>query len=213
MSATAGVWVAALLTLMVYSYLVDYDNPFWLLAEHIYMALAFGYSVAYAWQTSIAPALLGSPKSPGVVSGAWWYVIPMLVGLLIYARYIPALRWVARYPMSLWLGYGAGMVVANVPKTFLGQVIGSFYPLWGSKPLSTYLNGWILLLTLLGTLMYFFFTVDRERPLIKAGSWLGRWTIMVALGASFASTLLFRWTLAFGRFQFLLHDWLHVTGG
>jgi len=75
---------------------------------------------------------------------------------------------------------------------------------------STYINGWILLITLLGTLAYFFFTVERKGTGIKLGASIGRWTLMVALGASFASTLLFRWTLAFGRVDFLLHTWLKL---
>jgi hypothetical protein len=207
-STDPGVWAAAVATLMVFSYLLDADNPAWLLIEHIYMALAFGYTIAYAWQNTLRPLFVGARTSPGIATGAWWLAIPVLFALLVYLRYFPRWRWVARYPMSLWLGYGAGVILANVPKTFMGQVVASFYPLWGHLKASTYLNGWVLLITLLGTLAYFFFTVERRGAAMKLGSAIGRWTLMVALGASFASTLLFRWTLAYGRFDFLLHTWL-----
>lgn len=210
MSTDAGVWAAAIGTLMVFSYMIDATNPAWLLVEHIYMALAFGYTIAYSWQNTLRPIIVGAKTSPGIETGAWWLVLPVLFALLVYARYIPRLRWMARYPMSLWLGYGAGVILANVPKTFMGQVVASFYPLWGHAKVSTYINGWILLITLLGTLAYFFFTVERKGTGIKLGASIGRWTLMVALGASFASTLLFRWTLAFGRVDFLLHTWLKL---
>ncbi len=208
MSHDAGVWAAAIATLAAFSYLTGADNPVWLVAEHVYMALAFGYTVAYTWQNTLHPIVVGGPTSPGIATGAWWLIIPVLFALLVYLRYSPTWRWVARYPMSLWLGYGAGVILANVPKTFMGQVVASFYPLWGPKPLATYIDGWVLLLTLLGTLAYFFFTVERRGRAMKVAAGVGRWTLMVALGASFASTVLFRWTLAYGQVTFLVHTWL-----
>jgi hypothetical protein len=85
-SHDAGTWAAAIATLAVFSYLVDAGNPFWLLAEHVYMALAFGYTVAYTWQNTLRPIVVGSAASPGIGTGAWWLLVPIAFALLVYLR-------------------------------------------------------------------------------------------------------------------------------
>ncbi len=183
-------------------------GPGELVAQHVDMPLAFDSTVAYTWQNTRRPIPGGTAASPGMATGAWWLVLPILFALLVYPRYGPRRRWVARYPMSLWLGCGAGVIPANMPKTFMGQVVASFHPLWGNEPITTYINGWIPLIALLGTLAYFLFTVARKGSAMRLGAGIGRWTLMSALGASFAATVLFRWTLAHGQVRFPVQKWL-----
>ena len=45
-----GSWVAAGLTLFIYSFLYK-DNPLFKLGEHLYVGISVGYSVVLAWHT------------------------------------------------------------------------------------------------------------------------------------------------------------------
>jgi len=192
-------WVAAICTIAVFTYLYG-ENPFWRLAEHMYVGLAAAWSVGYQWHAYIKPFITDDLMTHGY----WSLVLPAILGLLIYTRYFPSVAWLARYPLSFWIGYGAGYVLAFTPAVYLNQITASFVKL-------NEINQWILLIALLTTLMYFFFTLRRDNAVMKYGASIGRYAIMVALGANFGSTMLYRFSLFLGRAKFLLVDWLHIA--
>ncbi|MCK4422422.1 hypothetical protein KAW48_11585, partial [candidate division WOR-3 bacterium] len=55
-STSIWIWIAALLTLMIYSFLYK-DNPFYRLAEHIFMGLSLGYTLVILWYDYIIPRI------------------------------------------------------------------------------------------------------------------------------------------------------------
>jgi hypothetical protein len=193
-------WVGGLLTLAVLSYLYA-ENPVWRALEHLYIGLAAGYAVGYAWYSFLRPTLVNDVWR----GGAWYDLLPFGLGLLVYCRYVPRLRSLARYPLAVWVGYGAGYVVTYVPRILLRQVTGSFLPL-------NDLDNALVIASLLGAMVYFFFTVPREHPLLRRTAAFGRWAILVALGASFGGAVLFRYTVLFGRIDFLVRSWLGLGG-
>jgi len=196
---TAQTWVAAICTLAVFSYLYG-ENPFWRLAEHVYVGLAAAWSIAYNFHNYIKPTIM----TDLLEKGYWSYILPIILGLLIYTRYVPNISWLSRYPLSFWIGYGAGYVLAFAPAVYLKQITASFYKLDS-------INAVITLIALLATLMYFFFTVKRDNAIMNIGAGLGRYAIMIALGAGFGSTMLYRFSLFLSRARFLLVDWLKLA--
>jgi len=52
MGTVIGVWIAAGLTLCVYSFLYK-DNPFYKFAEHLYVGVSVGYTIAITWHQAI----------------------------------------------------------------------------------------------------------------------------------------------------------------
>jgi hypothetical protein len=194
----AAVWVAALLTLAVLSYLWR-DNPVWRLVEHLYLGLAAGYGLGYTWHNFLRPVLAGDVLQ----RHQWQELLPLALGVLIYGRYVKGLEWLARFPIAVWVGYGAGYVVAYLPRTLLRQVAASFVSLGD-------LNHLALVACLVGGLVYFSFTLPREHPAVRAAAGVGRWAILVALGASFGSAVLYRFSILYGRFDFLLHTWMRL---
>jgi hypothetical protein len=198
LSTTIGIWVAAILTIFAWTYLYG-DNPLWRIVEYLYVGLAVGYMVGtsildYVWPT----------VARDIPHGHWEYVIPAVIGLLVYFRYGKTSAWLARYPIAVLVGYGAGYQLGFQPRTLLGQIAGSFYQL-------NKFDNWVITVLLLGGLLYFFFTLGKNNPVVKGGSWVGRYGIVLALGASFGSTLLYRYTLFYGRALFILRDWLHLV--
>ena len=57
MISELGIWVSALLTLAIYSFLYK-DNPFYKLAEHIFVGVSTGYLLVVAVINPHPPAIL-----------------------------------------------------------------------------------------------------------------------------------------------------------
>lgn len=118
---TLAAWVGAIFTLAIYTYLWK-ENPVFRLTEHIYAALSVGYSLAYYWHGTLKPAFTENIAK----QKEYYLILAVLVALLIYTRYFPKVAWLARIPMSIWVGYGVGYVLSMIPAPFLTQVTNSF---------------------------------------------------------------------------------------
>jgi hypothetical protein len=199
------VWIGALVTIGLWTWLIDRQNPVFELLQHLYIGLSFAYSIALQWHSYLKPALVK------LEHGQWAYVVPVLLGLMIYTRYFKPVDFLSRWAVAYFVGYGAGYVLAFQPAVFLGQVSGSFVHLWGSDAGAVLAKNWLFFLLLVASLAYFLFTVSRERGVVRYGSGIGRYAIMIALGAGFGATILYRYSLLFGRVYFIFHDWLRLV--
>jgi len=85
-----GGWIAAFLTLAIFSYLYK-DNPFYKIAEHIFVGVSAGYWTSMYFWTQIQPNLFGRlwPKiEPGTLDSAFmkfWYGIYNTLGAVLPA--------------------------------------------------------------------------------------------------------------------------------
>ncbi|MDQ7793508.1 MAG: hypothetical protein RDU89_03720 [bacterium] len=198
----APVWAAALCTLAIWTFLIR-DNPIYRLAEHVMVALAAGWGVGYYYYSYIHPVI----TEELIGQGRWFYIIPIILGLFLYTRFIPSVSWLARYPMSAYIGYGAGYYLAFNAKPFLSQVTASFVSF--SQPAFTgTLNQIVFFICILASLVYFFFTISKERPAMGYASQLGKIVILIALGAHFGNTVLYRYNLFLGRLSYVLGEWM-----
>lgn len=198
---TTGVWVAAILTLFCYSYLFA-DNPLYRIAEHAYIGVAAAWGMILQIDQQIRPTITRSIAQ----EGRWWLIIPMVLGALIYTRYINKIAYVARYTVAFMVGVGSGVVLTRDFKTsVINQMIDTMRTWKGPGGIENFL----VLVGVVTTLAYFFFTL-KHRGAIGVAAKVGRFTMMVALGAAFGNTVMARVSLLLGRLQFLLGDWLHI---
>jgi len=193
-----AIWTQAICILAVYTYLYK-DNPIWRIAETCYLALATSYWWVYMWYNYVWPTITQNVLD----KGEWHYIFAIILGLLIYFRYVPSLAWIARYPMSFWVGYGTGYVLGFTPAVWMDQVTASFVPLNSVENV-------LIFVGILATLTYFFFTLAKENPVVKGVAEVGKWYIMIALGSAFGNTVLYRWNLFLSRANTLIYDWLQV---
>jgi len=197
MSATAGIWLAALGTLAMMSLLIK-ENSYYRLFEHLFIGMSAGHALVLGINnvktTAITPLFQG---------GKTLLIVPVLLGCALYTRYWKNVAWMSRIPIALLTGVGAGLGIKGaVQAQFLDQIKATFLPL---NTVSNVLFG----LGVVSTIWYFFFVYKQP----KAVSWLpvvGRWTMMVTFGASFGNAAMGRLSLLIGRFQFLLRDWLKL---
>ncbi len=196
-----GIWCAAFMTLFLFSY-IFVDNPFYKFAEHAYIGVAAAYGMVLQIDQMIRPTI----KNSIARDGEYVLIIPIILGLLIYARYFKNISYLARYTVAFMVGVGAGVVLAREFRSyFVLQMTDTMRPVVGAGGIENL----IVMIGVVTTLTYFFFTLQ-HRGFVGATAKIGRFTMMVALGAAFGNTVMARVSLFLGRVQFLLGEWLHI---
>jgi hypothetical protein len=197
MGTLIGIWIAAFLTLAILSFLYR-DNPFYKLAEHVYVGISAGYWIIYVWCFDVWPQLVVHFRERTGVE-KWILVVPAILGLMMLSRWFPKLAWVSRWPIAFTVGIGAGLgMTGDVQGYIIPQVQATLLPLGN-------LNYVLLVVGTAATIVYFYFSRP-HRGALGALSRLGIVFIMVAFGASFGYTVMARISLLIGRFHFLLAD-------
>lgn len=223
-----GIWVAAFLTLCIYSFLYR-DNPLYRFAEHLFVGISVGYGIVLSIHEGFIP-LAWNPIWASLTGDSLtglWKLIPIAFGLLFFARLSPRHTWLIRYPIAILIGYGAGIAIPNMLRanifeqtqgtiapfsTIHSQVTGIAVDPMSSGDLTAYTIGAVLMVIgVICTLTYFFFSVEHRGPI----SWLSKVGIcflMVGFGSAFGNTVMGRVTLLIQRVDFLLSDWIGSIG-
>jgi hypothetical protein len=84
-----GTIIAALMTVMILSYLIG-DNPLFRVATHLFIGVAAGYAGVVAWGSVIRPSLV-SPVLENGLSGLLDYqvLIPLILVILLLFKLWP----------------------------------------------------------------------------------------------------------------------------
>lgn len=200
-----GAWVAAGLTLFIYSFLYK-DNPFFKFSEHLYVGVSLGYTIVRIYYD----VMLKTLYSPLIQDKRWWLILPAMLGLLILTRFIPRIAWLSRISFAFVVGFGSGVAIPRVISSFiLQQIEGTIKPLasisgHGSIIFSlSHLNSLLILIGVVTVLIYFFFSME-HKGIIAIASRIGVYFLMISFGAAFGYTVMARMSLLIGRFDDLI---------
>jgi len=202
-----GIWVAAIFTLAIYSFLYK-ENPLYRLAEHLVVGISMGYSIVIAYTRVLLPRLI----EPLAAGENWLLLVPGLLGILYITRFFPKIAWLSRYPIAFVMGTAMGVgFPLSMKALVLRQLEATMLPVYESgMSIDLVIGNIILILGTLAALIYFFFSKPHKGWFFGTGSRIGIWVIMVGFGATFGFTVMGRVSLLIGRIQFLLVDWLGV---
>jgi hypothetical protein len=213
-STDIGVWIAALLTLGIFSFLYK-DNPVYKFCEHLFVGVSAGYWVVLTYFSVVRPNLLdplwqGFHQSPPGAS-TWFLLIPLVLGVMLFSRFFPRGDWLSRWPIALILGvYPALRITGFAQGDFVEQLHGTILPFWGTPTFWDAVNNVILVVGLLTTLVFFFFSKEHTGA-FGATAKVGVYFLMVSFGASYGYTVMARISLLIGRVMFLLQNWLGLV--
>lgn len=203
-STDPQIWIAAFLTIAATSYAFR-DNIVFKFAENTYIGVAAGHLVImgvknirdYGWAH--------------LAQGEFIYAVVFLLGILLYARYHGEYYWLYRYPIAFLVGNGIGISIrAAIHSDFTVQIAATATPLIASDAMGT-INNIIMFVGVITALSHFIFTYEGIHQ--GALGWspkIGRWMILLALGASFGNTVMTRFGMYQGRVVFLLREWLQI---
>jgi hypothetical protein len=203
---TIGIWVAAGLTLMMFSFIYR-DNVFFKFGEHLYLGVSVGYFINIQFWQVIKPDLIRELT----IEHNYLVLIPAILGVFILLRLVPSLSWLSRMSFAFYIGGFAGLAIPNVIHGYLlpqlAETLRPFNQGWGAN-----LNQLVILVGVFSVLIFFFFSLEHKR-VVGGISRVGLFFIMVGFGASFGYTVMARISLLIGRFQFLIYDWLQPLFG
>ena len=196
--------LAALMTLAIFSFLLG-DNPVYKFAERLWVGVSTGYWTMLLYHTSF----MDKVWDPIVHQGQFVYIIPTLLGILMWFRLSPKLGWLSRYALAFYIGISTGVFIPLSFKTALFlQVEGTVRPLHGNL---AGLNYVLVLIGFICSLAYFFFSKPHKGA-FGVASKVGIYTLMVGFGAGFGMTVMGRVALLVQRVIFLRDYFLALAG-
>jgi len=188
--------IGASFTLMVLS-LMYRESILYRFAEHTAIGFILGITLYVGCET------LRTKGVAPIVAGDYIYIFPFIIGFLLFARLSKKYYWVARWPTAIIAGIGSGLALRGaVFAMFIDQIVATAKPLVAADPLTS-LNNIVLLIALLGTLSYFFFTFKHTGPLGISAK-IGRYAMMIFFGASLGAAVLSNTTFVIGAIDFLV---------
>src|SRR3972149_6459976 len=101
-----GLWLAAFLTLGIYSFLYR-DNPWYKLSEAIFIGLSAGFwVVTLFWDNFYRKFWIGKGDDYMLWVGA-------ALGFLMLMRLVPKVGWISRWSLAFIVGATAGLWMMN----------------------------------------------------------------------------------------------------
>jgi hypothetical protein len=164
------------------------------IATSIWIGSVTGIRVAEAVRNIYFKTLV--PISGGDI--AW--VIPVLLGCLLFFRYSKKLRFIVRYPSAIMAGAATGVAIA-------GMAIAQLWAQALSTANITNVDSAIIAIWVVLIILYFILTVEHKGSfgyLTQAG----RLALMMTFGAGTATYAIARFSQVIGRFQLILYTWL-----
>ncbi len=196
-STNPEVWIAGIFTVAMFSFLYK-ENIVFRYAENIFVGFGGAHALVLGYQNIKDAAVI-----PLIEKGQYSQLIPIAIGLLLFARFVKGGRPLSNIPSAFLYGLGAatalrGIVLAQVVQQVAETIM---------VPKS--IDDVVMILGVLLSLSYFVFTYSHLTVVEKMGR-LGRAFIMVAFGAQFGNYVMGRASTMIGRLNFILADWLGI---
>jgi hypothetical protein len=184
-------------TLSIYSLLYK-NNPFSVWAEHTFVGMAQAYAFAIALDYIRDYAITPLSK------GNYWAIIPVILGLMTYFRFVDSFRWLARFPVALSIAVGMGVSLrAMIQAQFLSQISATILPLFVGGDMMATFGNIVIVLAVVTSITFFYFSKPHEGAL-GAGSKIGYYFLYIAFGIYFGNVYMGRVALFNGRMGDLL---------
>ena len=209
MLETAGVVVGAVLTLLIFSYVLG-DNPLYRLALHLFVGALVGYSLGIVFRevfiTMVLARLLTNPLA---------IVFPLVLGILLLFKGFPRQAYVGNFSVAYLVGVGTAVAISGA---LMGSIVpqvratsGALSPDSLQLSRAGLLDGVLIVIGTTCTLMAFTFTAEGQRGLagawariVKMLAWVGRVFLIFAISIAFAGALTASLSVFIGRIQYIL---------
>lgn len=200
-----GIWLAALLTLGIFSFLYK-DNILYKVSEAIFVGISAGYwFITYFWDNIYKKAWQDT-----VHAHHYYLIVGVILGILMLMRLFSGAGWIARWPIAFIVGATAGLkLMVFLTTDAIAQVHATVSNLGMARSAAEIVGQSVVAAGTFAALIYFFFSKEHKGAFGGAAKF-GTWVLMITFGASFGYTVMSRMSLLIGRVDFLLTDWLRL---
>jgi hypothetical protein len=203
LAGTVATWTAALVTILVWAYLVG-ERRLFRLAQHLLAGLATGYVVLLAVREVLMPRLM-EPIGSGSTNPLLW-IAAVLVLAMAAAAWLP--RSIVAIPVAV-------LVAATAAFALGGAVAGTLMPQLGAALVAPglapgQLVGAIISLVITVLVLLAFLHGAPRRRVVVGAAGAGRWLLLGGIGGWLGFLLVSRLSLLVDRVAFLLNGWLGI---
>lgn len=185
------------MVISVWSYLFK-ENIFSKTATTITIAIstmhAFMYNTKNAYDMAVRP----------IIEGDFLYIIPIVLGLLLFTRLSSKYSWLASYSYSVSLGLGTGATLSTLFSSNVAKLIVNTanQPFIGTS-LFEQASGLLLFIGVLLAITYWVFTREAT-GIFGMGVRIGRWFLMISIGLLYAEDVVWSQSLFVAAMEMVL---------
>jgi len=179
------------------------DNPFFRVGQMAVMGSSIAHFILLNMQT-----VRDNAWTP-LLNGDILMVIPLVLGLLMYARLKKSIAWLSRYPSSVLIGIGTGVMIAG---TVSGQVLDQIAITITDVFNGGGINAMIIAIGVVTSITFFVFTKEHTGVVGKSAS-IGRKFLMISLGANWSGEIVWYLTQLVGRLMYIKNFLTALMGG
>lgn len=194
LSSDPWIWVQAIVVLCVFSFLYK-DNPIFSSAQNFYVGCAAGHGIILAIQS--LRSLVVTPLSQGKLN----VILPIILGLMLLARFFKNYTWLSRIAMAVPVGVGAGVALRAIPGAQILRQVSATVANTGS------VDAWIMILGVISTIVFFLFTTKQGGPVPVLGK-VGLGFMCITFGVTFAGAILTYISIFYGPAGIVFGNWL-----
>lgn len=213
----AGLVLGAVLTLMIFSYLIG-DNFLYRLALYLFVGALVGYSFGIVLREVLIKMALGQLRENLIL------IVPLVMGLwLFFFKRIPKLAYLGNFALAFLIGVGTAVALSGALLGILVPQIAATGRVLSRASLSSFrlgmLDGLLIVVGTVCTLMAFTFTVGKQRG--AAGMWsrvvgvvakVGRLFLLFAFGVALAGSVTAALSIFIGRILYFIDVYFRVMG-
>ena len=179
------------------------DNPFFRVGQMAVMGSSIAHFILLNMQN-----VYNNAWTP-LMGGDILMVIPLVLGLLMYSRLKKSTAWLARYPSSVLIGIGTGVMVAG---TVSGQVLDQIAVTITDVLNGGGINSMIIAVGVVTSITFFVFTKEHT-GVVGSSAKIGRKFLMISLGANWSGELVWYLTQLVGRLMYVKNFLTALMGG
>jgi hypothetical protein len=228
-----GLFFSMALTLMVLSYILG-DNPLFRVAEHIFVGVSIAYGILVAWHLVLVPTFFAGGFSNDMAAKIPPAVLCFLLIFKIQPRQSEVTASLGSIGLAFLVGVGAALAIGGALfGTLLPQVtatasidLSPAAAAYADAPGGNFffdndfLSNIVVLIGTVGTLFYFTFTYRPKgfmggfrEGFVNFWAGMGRWVILITMGALFSNTVSARIALLLSRVVFLVEGVQRLISG
>ncbi len=195
-STDPAMWLMAFIVLSLISFVFK-DNPAFRIAENIYVGAG-----SRPYDRSRGKNVTGLGLYPLLEQGKFSRLIPIILGLTLFARYSKKYAYVGRYAIAASSWHGNRYCSSRnciCPDSISGKEATLFAP--------DNFNNLVIIIRVTATICFFLFTTTQNK-MVRAYSAVGKYFILVSLGLTFATAVFTEVSLYLGSISLLLDNWL-----
>jgi hypothetical protein len=188
--------------------LVIGENPIYRISERLLVAVTLGYALALSIYTVLEKCWIP------MIGGKWIYIIPFILGFLLYTQLSGKYSWLIRYPVSVMTGTNIGLLMrGEVQAGFLEQLMSTTTLLFTTQDAIKNFSNLIFFIGTVTSISYFIFSRRFDVGPMRHVRGIGRYFLLIALGSAFGMTAASRQNMLIGRLSLLFTNdlkWISV---